>query len=295
MVGEEVGRVTRADRNTLTVATRLAFRAGDGLAFFDPGGNLQGTLVNAVSGPTVTVQSPKGIRVGTLLYRNHDHAFLAALKSARPQRRIPVAFMLRGYSDGVTLAARDGDGIQVERRLAGRPEPAREPDAALATIRRQLTKTGRSIYACSEVVVEGSPVPFLAVSVLNGLRRELLDALTTEREHRRPRISGGVVRNDAPYPHRTLTYLGNALNKKAEAFYRRHGVTATEPAAESGLDMRGRKVMATRYCIREQLGLCPREGSAEFNDEPLYLVDDQGNCLRLDFDCVRCETDIFLE
>jgi putative protease len=203
--------------------------------------------------------------------------------------------MLRGYSDGVTLAARDGDGIQVERRLAGRPEPAREPDAALATIRRQLTKTGRSIYACSEVVVEGSPVPFLAVSVLNGLRRELLDALTTEREHRRPRISGGVVRNDAPYPHRTLTYLGNALNKKAEAFYRRHGVTATEPAAESGLDMRGRKVMATRYCIREQLGLCPREGSAEFNDEPLYLVDDQGNCLRLDFDCVRCETDIFLE
>jgi len=295
MVGEEVGRVSKVSRAEVTVSARFDLHPSDGLSFFDAGGDLRGTRVNAVNGKTITVQNTAGIRHGTVLHRNHDHGFFAAIKSARMERRVTVTLRLCGSPDGVSLVARDEDGIEVEERLACRLEPARDSQAALATIRRQLMKTGRSIYACSEVLVEVLPIPFLTVSALNGLRRVALDALTLDRERRRPRATGSIMRNDVPYPERELTHLGNVLNRKAEAFYRRHGVTEIEAAAESGLDMRGRKVMTTRYCLMHQLDLCRKPGVDDSVEEPLYLVDDEGYRLRLDFDCGRCEMEIYLD
>jgi putative protease len=106
----------------------------------------------------------------------------------------------------------------------------------------------------------------------------------------RSRMKGGVVRNDIPFPERELSYLGNVLNRDAEAFYRRHGVGRIEPAAESGLQMSGRKVMTTRYCVKHQLGLCGYS-----LPEPLALIDEQGRRLELDFDCAECEMSVFLD
>lgn len=295
MIGEEIGRVTRLSGSEITIATRTDFTPGDGLCYFDRDGNLQGTPVNAVNGETVSVQNARGIRPGVTIYRNHDHAFLSAVDSARSERRISITLRLRTTLDGVTLVATDEDGVQVEHHLSRCLEPAREPEAALATIHRQLARTGQSMYECSAVVVEISPVPFFPVSVLNGLRRETLDRLTTERERHRPRVTGGAIQNDVPYPAHALTYLGNILNKKAEVFYRRHGVATIEPAAESGVDLRGRKVMTTRYCLMHQLDLCRKPGVDGSVEQPLYLVDDEGNRLRLDFDCGRCEMHVVLE
>jgi putative protease len=295
MVGEEVGRVTKVDGDTITVATTLTLHSGDGLCFFDKSGELRGTPVNAVRGAAIAVQHAAGIRVGTLIFRNHDHVFLTRVKTARMERRVRVALTLLTGPGGVALLARDEDGVEARYDIACTVQAANDPDAALATARRQLVKAGDSDYVCSEVTIEADPVPFLPVSVLNGMRRGVLDALSAAREARRPRVTGGAIANDAPYPERELTYLGNVLNRKAEAFYRRHGVTAIAPAAESGLDMRGRKVMTTRYCVKEQLGLCPRAGADHAMEEPLVLVDEDGDRLRLDCDCARCEMEIYLE
>ena len=295
MVGEEVGRVTKADGNTITVAATLPLHSGDGLCFFDKAGELRGTQVNAVHGAAIAVQSAAGIRVGTFLFRNHDHVFLTRVKTARMERRIRVILTLLPAPGGVTLLARDEDGVEAGYEIACAVQAARDPDAAVATARRQLMKTGDSDYVCSEVAIAVEPVPFLAVSVLNGLRRGALGALSAAREQQRPRVSGGVIINEVPYPERELTYLGNVLNRKAEAFYRRHGVAAIASAAESGLDMHGRKVMTTRYCVKEQLGLCPRRGSDDAVEEPLVLVDDDGVRLRLDCDCSRCMMEIYLD
>jgi putative protease len=251
--------------------------------------------VNAVEGDRVSVQNARGIRPGIAIYRNHDHAFLSAIDSARLERRISITLRLRTTPDGVSLVATDEDGVEVEHRLPCHLAPARDPEAALTTIRRQLAKTGQSIYACSNIAVEISPVPFFQVSVLNALRREALDRLTIERERRRPRVTGGAIKNEAPYPASELTYLGNVLNDRAEAFYRRHGVAKIQRAAESGLDLRGRKVMTARYCLMHQLELCRDPGVDDSIEQPLFLVDDEGNRLRLDFDCARCEMGVFLE
>ncbi len=45
--------------------------------------------------------------------------------------------------------------------------------------------------------------------------------------------------------------------------------------------------MRTRYCVRHELGLCPRQDGRKRPD-PLYLRNN-GRRLRLGFDCARCE------
>jgi putative protease len=52
--------------------------------------------------------------------------------------------------------------------------------------------------------------------------------------------------------------------------------------------------MTTRYCLKRQLGLCPACGSPDSPVEPLVLTDDEGNRLRLRFDCARGEMDLIL-
>ena len=120
-------------------------------------------------------------------------------------------------------------------------------------------------------------------------------ALQATRARKRPKPAGGIILNAYPYPETELSYLGNVLNEKAAAFYRRHGVMKIEPAAESGLDMQGRKVMTTRYCLKYQLEACPREGKKALLREPLTLVGEDGHRLRLTFDCEACVMNVIFE
>ncbi len=188
----------------------------------------------------------------------------------------------------------DEDGVTAEHSLPGPLEPARKPEGALETIHRQLTKCGGSEFVCRDINLDLNRPPFLPISALNEFRREALGKLHTAREKSRPTRKGGSIRNNLPYPATELTFLGNVLNRFAEAFYRRHGVTRIEPAAESGLFMPGRKVMTTRYCIQRQLDRCPKMGNASTDSKPCFLVDEEGRRFELRFRCDRCEMDVIL-
>ena len=92
-----------------------------------------------------------------------------------------------------------------------------------------------------------------------------------------------------------LTYLGNVLNETARRFL---------PAARRGQDRArggnragaaGRKVMTTKHCIKHQLGWCPKENKTVQIQEPLALVDEQGNHFPLRFNCARCEMEVYFQ
>jgi putative protease len=305
MRGEPVGRVLavgapmedRRSSPSLRIETAVELHNGDGLTFFDEG-VLRGTYVNGVRGAAqegetqITVADAAGIRVGTLLYRNHDHAFLADLDRARVERRIAVWFTVEESDEGLVLVVEDEEGNRAEAARAG-ADPARKPEAMRATLERQLARTGETIFRCAGIDVRWSQAWFLPVYAVNDLRRRALDALLEARAHNRPVAVGGAIRNEAPYPETALTYHGNVLNPRAEAFYRRHGVTEIEPAAESGLDLHGREVMRTRYCLRAQLGHCLQEPSGADLPGPLLLVDEEGHRFPLRFHCDRCEMSVF--
>jgi putative protease len=48
------------------------------------------------------------------------------------------------------------------------------------------------------------------------------------------------------------------------------------------------ELMRTRYCLRYELGICPRQQQAGASSAPLYL-ENNGRRFRLDFDCRNCE------
>ena len=65
----------------------------------------------------------------------------------------------------------------------------------------------------------------------------------------------------------------------------RRGITIY--AKQALVQAEGAELMRTRYCVRYELGLCPRQDPRERPD-PLYLRNN-GRRLCLGFDCARCE------
>jgi putative protease len=275
-------------RPYVTIDGDVELHTGDGLCFFDPQGVLRGTVVNGVQGRSFTVEDAGGMRAGTLLYRNHDHEYLKQLEAARVERAIAVWLEVGETPKGITLTATDEDGNRATVALESEKPPARKPEAMSATLHRQLARMGETEFACAGIEVHWPETYFAPVSQVNELRRRALAALAEERARNRPLPRGGAIVNEARYPQERLSYQGNVLNRRAAAFYRRHGVREIEPAAESGLAMEGRQVMRTRYCLLDQLGLCRIEKPGSVC-EPLHLVDEDGHRYRLAFDCSACE------
>ncbi len=310
MVGEHLGRVrsvvaltsrparaglesgsTVRSGGAFALDSQAAVHPGDGLCFFGSDGELQGTLVNSIANGFVTPAKIEGLRAGMDVYRNHDHEFMAEVDRSRNERRMDVQFTVRAHGD---IEVRDEDG-NVATVALGETQAAKNADAAAATLQRQLQKTGDTEFAATGVEIEAEAVPFVPVSAINSTRRELLEGLRQVREANRPRLPGwSKAENDAAYyPQQDLDYSGNVLNDRAATFYRKHGVTQIEPAAESGLDMRGRRAMTTRYCLKFELGICPKQKPAQKVSEPLTLVDEQRTRLELRFDCARCEMQVW--
>ena len=230
-----------------------------------------------------------------VIYRNYDHEFITQLNNSRIERKIGVQMTFRATPRGFLLSAMDEDGNQVAHEFVCEKEPARNKEQAMNSLRKQLIKCGATEFECMNLEIDLPEAYFLPVAQLNALRREALEKLTVFRAQQRPRIQGSILKNSVPYPEKELSYLGNVLNQRAEAFYRRHGVTRIEPAAESGLDLHGKKVMTTKYCLRQQLGLCAKNLDISVNfTEPIYLIDEHGQEYQLRFHCVTCEMDVFL-
>ncbi len=294
MVGERIGKVLSVGKKGITLETKIPLHSGDGLCFFDRNHQLCGTFVNEVHGNTLLPAKMEGIEKGTVLFRNHDHEFLTRLEKSRSDRKISFSFTLEEIGENLRLTAMDEDGVTVFGTLSGPFAKADKVEKALATIQNQLQKTGDTEFICSTVTIDLDPVYFLPLSTINEFRRSTLEQLRAARHAQRPVWSFMMERNEEPYPVLDLSFLGNVLNRYAEAFYRRHGVNTIEPAAESGLSLVGRKVMTTKYCIKDQLQVCPKMGKTSRHPEPLSLIDSEGNRFELRFECARCEMEIYL-
>jgi collagenase-like PrtC family protease len=294
MMGEMIGKVVDAGKRTFIVESDIPLHNGDGICFFGRRGELRGSVVNDVRGTAVTPDKMTGIEPGVTIFRNHDHEFLTRLEKSKIERLIGITLTLRDTPDGLALSAVDEDGNTAEFAVACEKALAEKPEQALDNIRKQLAKTGGTEFECTKVEVDLPETYFLPMSTLNALRRGVLEKLVSARIENHPRLTGGPVKNDVPYPVTELSFEGNVLNAKAEEFYRRHGVKKIEPAAESGMSLRGRKVMTTRYCIKHQFGMCPKENKLERAHEPLALIDEEGHRLELNFDCGRCRMEVWL-
>lgn len=293
--GEYIGKVSSVQPTSFTLAVPHDLHSGDGISFFGKHGQLKGSVVNRVDGKTVFPEKIEGIFPGTVVYRNHDHRFMQNLSRRFAERRIAVRMEFEETPSGFLLRAIDEDGLEVTCGYACEKKSAEKKEQALATISRQLQKLGETCFYCTDVSIKTESVYFIPVAILNSLRRSVVKLLEEKREKMRPVVRGGALRTTIPYPQKELFYTDNVLNKKAALFYRRHGVVKIEPAAESGLSMKGRRVMRTKYCIRYELGWCYKKTKGPVPSDPLYLVDTSERRFRLLFDCRKCCMELFME
>jgi 23S rRNA 5-hydroxycytidine C2501 synthase len=293
--GEPLGEAVSVSRDRFIISTSMHLSPGDGISFFDRDGTLQGSVVNRVEGTTVFPDRLQGIEKGTFVYRNHDHVFIRNLEKSRIRRKIRVEMRLESILEGLRLSARDEDGIEAVHSLVNEQKPAEKKELAERTLNKQLTSMGDSDFICGRLDLNLDEIPFIPVSVLNGLRREILRQLAENRMQNRPYEKRRITPNDVPFPENEITYMGNVLNGKAADFYRRHGVRHVEPAAESGLDMKGKKVMTTRYCLRYEMGKCSGKARSIKPHPPWMLTDRDGRSFRVRFDCQNCRMEIIVE
>lgn len=293
-IGQHLGKITAVGENYFQI-DRSDLQNGDGLCFFTKENDLAGFRVNRIEKGRIYPNSMAGLAVGTSLYRNFDAALARILKKPSASRRIAVNLDFAQEDMFVKVTATDEDGNRTAAVTEISQEHSRDPVKAKGQIEKQLTRTGNTPYRISGLTIAPREPGFLPASLLNGIRRNILEALTRIRFEAYPHREKKIVQNDFSYPEKRLDFHANVMNALARRFYERHGATVTEPALEVLSDLTGKAVMVTRYCIRYQLDLCPRfQQPKRAVREPLTLVDAH-HTYRLEFDCKQCRMEVILE
>ena len=288
---------------------------GDGLVFVGRNG-LVGMRADVVSGNVITVKDTAGISVGDKVYRNYNTKFEKELQANMPRRKIDVGVVFGANR----VTATDADGYSATLPLPEDAPVAEKQEAAADNIRRNMGKrTGHFDFRCD--AVEQTPVRFYPASTLNTLRRSLAEELERARIIASGSISEGQVceaehqskvsarrskacpqpepgadyqseANEAPRQasrrrSEAAIYTANCANHLAKEVLEDLGYESVEEAYELNPSPDA-ELMRSRYCIKYELGLCPKLHPAQKVKEPLALVN-AGRKLKLSFDCKNCE------
>lgn len=290
-LGEEMGRVKEVRKGCITVAGIKSFNNGDGVCFIDHAGKLQGFRVNRVDGNKLYPQAMPVISKGVRLYRNLDQEFEKVLSKPSAERKIVVSIELGENNFGFSLTVADEDDNQITITLPLAKEHARTPQSE--NIRNQLSKLGNTPFEATKVDINLSENWFLPASVLADLRRQAVDKLLMTRRINYRKVIATLKKTDHPFPHQSLTYLGNVSNSLSKAFYLNHKAIPAEPAFELQTPENA-VLMFTKHCLRYSMGWCPvHQKEKSPYQEPFFLTTSDGKRFRIQFDCKNCQMKIF--
>lgn len=297
--GEYIGKVSKVGENYFEIKTEKgakkapAIHSQDGLCFLGSKG-LTGCLVNKVdeveafrSGTFDKLQKifpykMDGIQIGTEIYRNSDSEFEKILKNSKTCRKITANI---GFELGKIKASdEDKNSVEIDYKFE---ELAQNEEKMIENIKNQLKKSGESDFLIENVVILTEKIPFLPVSKLNELRRELLEKLIDERfKNYKISLHPELVSGSHKFQNAKIDYKGNVLNKFAKEFYEALGCEITEMALETGQTKKSGKVaMTTKHCLKRAFNLCQ-------SPKKLFLIDEKGKRYELKFNCEKCEMEI---
>ena len=290
-IGIDAGKITKIGLNYVEVSSPLSFNNGDGVSFFNQKGELQGMRINRVEGHRLyPAKMPNELTLKMRIFRNHHQAFAAQLGKDSVRRKIPIKMRLVETNEGIALELQDlVSKVRVE--LAMEKQRSNSPEKNNANINKALNKLGNSLFDADVIRIELSQPWFIAMSQLNQLRREAVEALTTARAHayKQPTASR-CAKPKMDYEKKRLNFSGNVYNQQAKEFYLSHGVDRVEPAFEQAPPEKSVPLMLTKHCLRYSYKLCPKE-VAGIKAEPMQL-ELGGKLFTLRFDCNKCEMQV---
>ncbi len=274
--GEPVGRVISVKPCSQGLKIGIApvsgapvLSNGDGFSFVGSMG-VQGFRGDVCSPGLIVTRSVRGLNPGMTVYRNLSASFEKELESNPCHRVISVALSVEVAEDLILeLKARSEDGREVETRVSA-SEPANDTVRAESLIRTQLSKHSGIYNFGVESFVYSGRIPFLRASELNSARRVLADMLD----------ASGC--NDIALINR----------RSPDAPIRISEDDMSESVARAELTASGgRELMRMKYCLRSELGICPRRdgGQKTSSEAPALYIVNGAQRYKLRFDCGRCE------
>ncbi|MBB3188039.1 peptidase U32 family protein [Microbacter margulisiae] len=296
-IGQQLGTVRKQGKGTLTVNTKYDLHNGDGLCFVSSDGTLTGFRVNRIENDLIFPFKMPDIKPGTTLYRNFDQAFEDQLAKPSAERKIPLRLSFSDTEDGFNINANIDRMEPFAFHFSYDKELSKNGiEITQQNIIKQLGKLGDSVFTLEKIDITLSNAWFIPSSVLTVWRRTMVEQLEQTIHHLLKPDNTKKNNNLHPalFPQSRLTYLGNVANDKARTFYLSHGVTSIEPALESGGTLSSDSpVMTTKYCLKYEMGWCPRQQPDTIPQEPLFL---QGahDRLQLHFNCAACEMQIII-
>ena len=288
-LGEMMGTVKELRGNSFNVAGVKSFNNGDGVCFLDETGRLQGFRVNRVEGSRLFPQEmPTRLKPRMVLYRNFDQEFERLMTRKSSERKIAIDILLSETPFGFSLTFTDEDDTMVSISLSRDKEQARTPQTD--NLRTQLSKLGGTPFEARNVELELSDNWFIPSSVMADLRRQAVERLLSARKINYRQYRTAWKPTTHTYPQKSLSYLGNAMNKQAVDFYKEHGVKEVEPAFELSSPKEENVVMFCKHCLRYSMGWCPKyHDKRSPYKEPYYIVAGDGRRFKLEFDCKACQ------
>ena len=255
-MGEFVGTVARINPDGLVLKPArqdLQLANGDGFAFTASNGSIVGFRADVCDGFTIRCKKPEGLKEGIGLYRNISADFERQLEADKPVREMDVAMDVTLEDEKLTAVATTEDGRRATYSVETPFDPARDEAKMRSIIAAQLAKrSGHYAFQAPSLKIEG-PLPFMPAAFLNNVRR---------------------------------TLAGQLDEMPVKALPIRRGIKQPETQFQLSYSSNG-ELMRSKYCIRHELGLCPKQGKTK-KAEPLFLRNGEKR-LRLDFDCAVCE------
>ncbi len=267
---------------------------GDGICFYDKAGNLCGTNINKVEHSRIYPNRIDDIKIGTKIFKNFDRKFTSALESSTPARVLDVDAIFSFDNSELSLML-ECCGIRIEHRLENEFSPARNTELAARTIQTQIRKSSHDSFEIRDLEMPSDGLPFVAVAVLNKLRREALELLEVAilDAYKTNKTQTQIDRStEVNYPYTSVLADNSVTNSLARKFYLDHKTENIEPALETLRSYDGAKVMSCRYCLRRELGACLKDSGVDYNKliprEDLYIRTAR-HTYKLSFDCKKCE------
>ena len=266
-LGEKLGKITKVGKDYFEISNADVSKQ-DGLYF-----NGNGCLVNKVEGKKIYPNKMDGIAVGLEVYRNFDSKFEKQLESSKIKRQIGVKF---SFKNGI-LTVTDEDENSVNFTLDS-CEKAKNPEKMKENFITQLKKTGDSDFYVEAIEIS-EEIPFMPISQINEIRRNILEKLMNERLKNYKRELQKPLKF-SKFPKENLDYRANIHNQCAKEFYEKCGCEVCEMSAESGA--LPKELMRTKHCLKFAFNMCK-------SPKKLFLIDEKGKKYPLMFDCKNCE------
>jgi putative protease len=294
--GQYIGKLLAMKANGYCIENYELLNNGDGLYFVNEHGEGEGVQVNLIVNDLVIPNHLKPLPAGTEIYRNHDAEFNRMLENENSAvRKIGVKMCFSETETGFLLQVIDEDGYTCSVNLETTKEPAKNANGLIENIKKNLAKTGNTPFIADEIEINCSQPWFLPNSKVNEIRRSVLEKLSAIRIKEYQREEYQLLKTAHPYPVQSLDFTYNVSNKLARAFYKRHGVSEIEKAFELQWEPGKSRVMVTKYCVKYELGKCPRYQRSTMGEklaEPLTLKHGETE-YKLKFNCKPCEMEIW--